>query len=432
VLERLFRILPKGLRSLLEVRAAPAADEDFWYTAISAMRKSAAGITVDAESAMQCSVFRASVQGIADDLSTIPFPVLRQGGSVPEKAKDHPVYDILNVEMNPELSATDGRSLWQTHKYQYGEAFSFIERANGTIGPVKALHPLHPNEMQADRNRISGQLFYRYTPPNKPVKILYPKDVIHIKDLSDDGVTGRKLTEDGKDSIALAIAAERFAGYFFGNGANIGNVIEADGNLDDPMFERMVAQLKKRSGLEGAHRALVLEGGAKLKQSMIDPRQAQTMELARFAGEQVMRLFRVQPTMVQDNERATFSNAGMQTQNHVKYTLMPPAERVEAELDRKLFTPVERATGLSVKHNFNGILRGDVEARGIWYKVMITAGLMTRNEVRLLEDLEPVAGGDVVWVPVNSMPITGPLANQKQEPTDADPGNDGGDNEPVE
>ncbi len=433
MLDRLVTVVNRKIRAYYESRATPADDDDFWYTAIGAMRKAAAGIVVTGESAMECSVFRASVQGIADDLSTIPLPVLRDGGKVPDRATDHPAYDILNFAMNPEMNATDGRSLWQTHKYQYGEAFSWIERnGNSSMTPITALWPMHPLEVTIERDRPSGILFYRWTPQGSPARNFRPKDVIHVKDLTENGIVGRKLTQDGKDSIALAIAAERFAGYFFGQGANIGNTIETEGTLGDDMYERMKSQLKKRSGIDGAHRPMVLEGGAKLIKSIIDPRQAQVMELARYAGEQVMRLFAIQPTMVQDNERSTFSNASMQTLNHVKYTLMRPGNRLEAELDLKLFTPMERAAGLSVKHNFNAILRGDVEARGTWYKVMTAAGIMTRNEARLKEDMEPVENGDEVFVPVNSTPLSRAFEDPIQEPTDADPGNDGGDNEPNE
>jgi len=430
LLGRVKEYLPSIFRRYQEKRSQPADHDDFWYEAVAAIRSAAAGIPVTAETAMRCSVFRASVQGIADDLSTIPLPVYDGSGEAPKKVKNHPLWRVLQVEMNPEMSAADGRSLWATHRLQYGSAYSWIEF--NAAGDVKALWPMHPNYVTVRRDRSTGDLFYEYRPPGEPQRVYLPWQVLHFKDLSDDGVTARRLIDDGKDSIALAIAAERFAGHFFGQGAHIGGVVEVEENFDDPAFKRFVNELEtKRSGLSNSHRPMVLEGGAKWKPSGIDPRAAQTVEIMRIAGENVMRLFRTQPTMVQDNERSTFTNASTQTLNHVKFTLRPPGVRTEKELDRKLLLNSE--ADIYTRHNFDAILRGDIEARGTYYKVMVAAGILTRNEARLLEERAPIEGGDELWVPVNSMPISGPLANQSQEPTDADPGNEGGaENEPKE
>ncbi len=193
MLDRIRRAVPERLKNIIR-RSAPSADADFWYNAWDSIRRASSGIAVTPESAMRCSVFRSSVDGIASDLATIPLPVFRdEAGTVPQKAKDHPVFDLLNKRANPEMSATDARTLWQAWKYQYGDSYSWIETAED--GQILALWPMHPTHVTVLRERSTRQLYYRWRPPNEPQKILFPWEVVHHMDLSEDGLVGRKLIQ---------------------------------------------------------------------------------------------------------------------------------------------------------------------------------------------------------------------------------------------
>jgi hypothetical protein len=51
------------------------------------------------------------------------------------------------------------------------------------------------------------------------------------------------------------------------------------------------------------------------------------------------------------------------------------------------------------------LMRGDVAARGAWYRVMREIGAYSANDIRLLEDEPPIPNGDTYLQPANLTPL---------------------------
>ena len=66
----------------------------------------------------------------------------------------------------------------------------------------------------------------------------------------------------------------------------------------------------------------------------------------------------------------------------------------------------DRLAGITIEFNLEGLLRGDSAARASFYQQMLSNGVMTINEVRALENLPPVEGGDVPRMQMQNVPIT--------------------------
>ena len=81
--------------------------------------------------------------------------------------------------------------------------------------------------------------------------------------------------------------------------------------------------------------------------------------------------------------------------------------RWEQELNRKLFTDMERRAGYYVKFDTAGLLRGTAKERAEFYHYAITDGWMSCNEVRLLEDKNQKDGLDEMLVSVNASKLIG-------------------------
>jgi phage portal protein BeeE len=67
-------------------------------------------------------------------------------------------------------------------------------------------------------------------------------------------------------------------------------------------------------------------------------------------------------------------------------------------------TPRQRAT-LTAEFSYDAMLRGDPDKRSQIIARQVQNGLKTRNEARQLENDPPVAGGDVITVQSNLLPI---------------------------
>ena len=75
-----------------------------------------------------------------------------------------------------------------------------------------------------------------------------------------------------------------------------------------------------------------------------------------------------------------------------------------SDIRRSLLTPAERLRYFA-EYSLEGLLRGDSAARSAFYSTALQNGWMTRNEVRRLENLPPVEGGDILTVQSNMIAL---------------------------
>ena len=251
-----------------------------------------------------------------------------------KKALDHPLYNLLHDEPNPEMSSFVFRETLMTHLLLWGNAYAQIIR-NGK-GEVIALYPLMPNRMVVDRD-TKGRLYYQYTtstedaPTMKGVTVnLPPSDVLHIPGLGFDGLVGYSPIAMAKNAIGMAIACEEYGAKFFANGAAPGGVLEHPGTIKDPQRVRESWQ-STFGGSGNSNKIAVLEEGMKYTPIGISPEQAQFLETRKFQVNEIARIFRVPPHMVGDLEKSSFSNIEQQSLEFVKYTLDPWVVRWEQD-----------------------------------------------------------------------------------------------------
>jgi HK97 family phage portal protein len=155
-------------------------------------------------------------------------------------------------------------------------------------------------------------------------------------------------------------------------------------------------------------RPLILNNGFQWHALSINPDDAQMLESRAFSVEEVCRFFGVPPFMIGHTEKTTSWGTGIeqQTLGFQKFTLRRRLKRIEQALEKQLLTPRDRADGITIEFNIEGLLRADSQARALFYGRMTGIGAMTINEVRALENLPPVEGGDVPRMQMQNVPIT--------------------------
>ena len=358
------------------------------------MGGSSSGKHVNERSAMQMTAVYSCVRILSEAVAGLPLHLYRysdSGGK--EKALEHPLYRLLHDEPNPEMTSFIFRETLMTHLLLWGNAYAQIIR-NGK-GEVLGLYPLMPAKMTVDRD-ARGELFYRYqrTTEDSPglgkaeTVYLDPHDVLHIPGLGFDGLVGYSPIAMAKNAIGMAIACEEYGAKFFANGANPGGVLEHPGTIKDPAKVRE-SWNSVYQGSGNSHRIAVLEEGMHFNPISITNEQAQFLETRKFQINEIARIFRVPPHMVGDLEKSSFSNIEQQSLEFVKYTLDPWVIRWEQSLARALFREDEK-TKLFFKFNVDGLLRGDYVSRMNGYAVGRQNGWMSANDIRSLENLDPI------------------------------------------
>ena len=148
----------------------------------------------------------------------------------------------------------------------------------------------------------------------------------------------------------------------------------------------------------------LLPFGFKYQRITITPDEAQFIETRKFQAEEICRIYSVPPSLVQLPSQTTFNNVEQQHIQFARHTITPWANRLSQEVDRKLVQPFERPQIYS-RHDMTDLFRGDMAARASFYRKMLNTGVLSINEVRAKEDLNPVAGGDTHTVAVNQIAL---------------------------
>ena len=153
----------------------------------------------------------------------------------------------------------------------------------------------------------------------------------------------------------------------------------------------------------------MLDAGMKYKSISISPAEAQFLETNKSGVLEVCRWLNIAPHKLKDITSGNYSNIYQQSIEHVQDSIMPRAVSREQELDAKLFSKKEQLT-IYTKFNISALLRGDLAMKQGFYTAMVYAGIYTRNEVRALEDMNPIDGLSEILQPVNMQALS--MANQ--------------------
>jgi HK97 family phage portal protein len=416
------RLLTRIGRAISAFRASTSDINDprYWAGTSGATRQTTAGEQVGPGTALQLSAYFAALRAISEDLMKLPLVVQRQVGNRVEKLPDHPVSVMFRSRVCPDVSASAFRETTVAHCASWGNGYAEIVR-NGA-GQVAQLWPIHPSRVQPIRDD-NGRLFYRVRSDlalRQPDAILGPAEMLHPHGLGGDGVTGYSVCGLAAESLGVALASQRFAAAFYGNGANVGGVLKSPGKLTDKAWQRLRESWSGvYQGPENAGKVAILEEGLDYSRTTIPPNEAQFLESRQFSIEEIARWFRMPPHKLQHLLRSTNNNIEHQSIEYVTDTLMPWAVRFEREIDAKI---LDGAGDLTIKHDFSALLRGDNNARANFYRTMVTLMIMTPNECRAAEGMNPGPPeldkfyGQGAMMPVEKLGQQAPAAPPQEDP----------------
>lgn len=385
------------------------------------------GERVDERSAMQIATVYACVRLLAESVASLPLHLFRvtdeDGGK--EKARDHPLYPLLFRQPNPEMSSFTFRETMMTHLLLWGNAYAQIIRdgRNDVLG----LYPLLPENVEVDRND-AGKIYYIYhaytdeKPGESNRDILFQRqEILHIPGLGFNGLVGFSPIAMMKNALGSAIAVEKYGSSFFRNGAQPAGVLEHPGVLKNPEKIRQNWS-DVYGGANNAHKVAVLEEGMAYKPISLPPEDSQFLSTREFDVEEICRIFRVPPHLVQDLKRSTFNNIEHQGISYVQYTLMPWLERFEQAIIKDVLLEEEQDEYFP-KFNVDGLLRGDYRSRMEGYAIGFANGFLSPNDIRRLENMDPIpeeAGGNVYvangsYVKLKDIGVAYQSASREQE-----------------
>lgn len=282
---------------------------------------------------------------------------------------------------------------------------AFIRVFNNPRGEIVNLTILNPQSVEVKRNSF-GNVTYLVNGSSKP---LTQDECLQITDLVQPGeVRGISRVEALKENFGLAMALEEYAARFFGQGANPTGVIEFEGNLSAEQAKNLADGFDARHRNAGrrAHKTGVLSGGAKYKQTSVDPEKSQALEARRMAVEDVARAFSIPSNFLNLPGTNTYSSVEQNSLMFVKYCIRPIVEKIEGTMSR-LMSRYPGGETAYIKFSLDGLLRADYATRNQSYSVGLQAGFYTVNDIRRFENLARIddPSADTVRVPLANINV---------------------------
>lgn len=368
--------------------------DDFWY--MPAGGRTVAGARVSADSAMRLSAVFKCVRVLAETLGMLPLHVYRRLDKGKERAASHPLAELLQVQPNPWQTAMQWREMKMGHLALRGNAYSRIV-FNGA-GREEALLPLNPDGMRVEVGP-SGLPRYHYTPAGGGREQVYVfGEVLHIAGLSADGYVGINPIEFHREAIGAAMATRDYGARYFENDAKPAGWVEFAGKFADAEArQKWRSSWRETYGGQNRNSVAVLENGMKYHEIGVKNTDAQFLDSRKYQDIDIAGLFRMQPHKVGILSEAKWANIEQQSLEFVQDTMLPWCVRWEQCTARDL----QFGDGYFAEFLLQMLLRGDTKTRYEAYGMAIKDGWMVRNEVRSLENLNPLEGLDKPLEPLN-------------------------------
>jgi HK97 family phage portal protein len=349
-------------------------------------------LSADGKSAFTLSAFYNAVDTISSDGAMLPKAVFKKQGDKRITYKEHPANYLISVEPNPMMTAFDFWKVIRVITIIKGNCYVRIVR-NGSTGKIEMLRLLDYNKMNVLEK--DDKLYYNYAG-----EIIPGTDILHFKGFSLDGKMGVGIITFAAHQLGVSLEVQQYSGEVFKNKGIAYGIVTTDKMLQGPQRDAVSEGIGKSFSQLGKYKTALLDEGMKYEKVSVTPEEAQFLETNQFGVLEVCRWLNIAPHKLKVLDNANYSNIYQQSTEHVQYTLMRWVIADEQECNRKLFTDAERGD-VYVKWNINFLLRGDLDMKQKWYAAMVYAGIFTRNEVRALEDMNPLDGLDEILQPTN-------------------------------
>ena len=364
--------------------------------------------------AMKLPAVNACIEIIADSIAKMPIYLM--DSKTRERVTDNPVLELLTSRPNEIMTAFDYFKLMESRRIAYGNAYAIIIRDKFGI-PCELL-PVEAGYMTPFIDD-KGKLWYVGTNPKTgEYRKFWDCDIIHYKAFSVDGIEGVSYLKRGAMVIEAALQSQKYEKNFYANGARLTGVLTTETDLTNKpeivMEDGSKISIKDSiraswdkiySGADNAYRTAVLDFGMKYTPISASNKDAQFIESKAASIEDIGRLFNI-PLYKLGVGKQTYASNVQASIEYMQRTLSPIVTPIEQEDTYKLLTIDQRTRlNLQIRRNMMGELRGDWASRADWYRTMSDIGVYSVNDIRQLEDMTDVKGGDARKASLNFVPL---------------------------
>ena len=362
---------------------------------------------IDTDTAMGFSAVFACNKVLSETLASCPILLYEKDDKGNRhQVTDTPEYGVLHYAPNAEMTPGQFKEFGMTN-INLGGNFT-AQKVFNLHGELLELRPISWERIRIDIDKTTGRLLYFIEKKQEPKT---RDEILHIPGLTLDGYIGITPLTYAALTVDVGLSQDKFERNFYHNRASTSGIFQYPNELGEEAFQRLKKDIKKNyMGFSNAGVPMILEGGGQFKEITMKLTDAQFLESKRFRIEDVCRIFRVPLHLVQDLTRSTNNNIEHQSLEFIVYTMLPWFKRWEENLNLQLLSNDSKRRNRYFEFNISGLLRGDIKSRYEAYAQGRQWGWLSVNDIRRLENMNPVEGGDIYMQPLNCIDAT--MANE--------------------
>ena len=382
-----------------------------WIQMMDLGGKSKAGPSINLQSAFRVSAALACMREISQGLAQVPFKVMQDyqesGLSRKRIAREHPAHKLLTVRPNSWQTPFEFMETMGLHA-SLGNAYAFKTFYRREIAEVFVLDPSKVRVKQEE----DWSLKYFVRGESGGEEPVPASSIWHLRGPSWSGFMGLDVLNMAREALGLSIALEESASGLHSNGIRPSGLYSVDDKLNPEQHEKLVKWLKKEA-MAAPHSPMVLDRGAKWVSTAMTSVDAQHKEMRDQQIEEVCRFFGVLPSIIgyTGDKANTYASAEVMENAHKVRTLGRWYKRVQDSANVNLLTEADIESGHYTKFISNALMASSAKDRIEFLSRALGSGgspaFMTQDEVRALEDLDPM-GGEAAKLP--------PLVAAKPQP----------------
>jgi len=366
----------------------------FGFSSFSNSKTAIAPVTQN--SSLTLSAFYNGIEILTNDIALPTKSVYKKDGDNRQSLSNHPVNYLIAKRPNQYMTSFMFHKMMGQFAILKGNAYALIERNKHTAKPIAFQLITQPVKVVIH----NAKLFY--TVKYKDKSVTYPSDdILHIPGFSYNGITGISVIQHAARSLGVALAAQDYSSEYYNSKGLGSGFIKTDKSLDSTAKERIGTGFSDILSANKPFKVPVLDEGMSFHPIQITAAEAQFLLTSKHGVSEVARWLNIPPHKLKLISDSNHSITEIGEIIHNQDSVLPWVTKFEQEYNAKLFTEKEKSDHF-VKFNMNILMRADIKSQAEYFSKMIFNGVMTRNEVRALLDLNGLDGLSQPLTPVNA------------------------------
>jgi len=357
------------------------------------------------------------INEIANGASSVNFKLMR--GEQP--IEEHPLLDLLN---RPNPTCSQNEYFRRVYSYLLLSGNSYLLRIGESGQIPKELHTLRPDRIKIVTSNGYYPEAYKYTIDGK-VKAVYSVDQLNgqsdLKQIRtfhplDDHLGLSPIMPSASD-IDQHNLTNRHNAHLLVNGARPSGAViykpkdevGAMTTLTDGQREQLRSDLRSRfEGSENTGRTMILEGDFDYKEMGLSPKEMDFSTMKNMSARDIALTFGVPAQLVGIPDAQTYANMAEARLALYEETIIPLLKHIESDLNEWL-VPMY-GDDIQLMYDVDAIPAITERRRMVTDNILraVNEGVITRNEARERLNLEPISGGDEVYIASNLFPLGSP------------------------